>query len=105
MSDDSSNGFMWFLAGLGLGALIGVLYAPQSGEETREQIRRSAREGADRLREQAKHAREQAGEYVDRGREKWNQQRDNFRSAVEAGRQAYREATTPSTPGTEGSNI
>jgi gas vesicle protein len=105
MSDDSSNGFMWFLAGLGLGALIGVLYAPQSGEETREQIRRSAREGADRLREQAKNAREQAGEYVDRGREKWNQQRDNFRSAVEAGRQAYREATTPSTPGTEGSNI
>ena len=106
MSDDSSsNGFMWFLAGLGLGALVGVLYAPQSGEETREQLRRSARENADRLRDQARQARDQASQYVDRGREKWSQQRDQFRSAVEAGRQAYREATTPASPGTEGSNI
>ena len=105
MSDDSSNGFMWFLAGLGLGALVGVLYAPQSGEETREQIRRSAREGADRLRDQAEQARQQATQYVDRGREKWSQQRDNFRNAVDAGRQAYREATTPTPTSTEGSNI
>jgi gas vesicle protein len=106
MADDSSNGIMWFIAGLGLGALVGVLYAPQSGEETREQIRRSARDGADRVREQARQAREQANEYVDRGREKWSQQRDNFRNAVDAGRQAYREATTPTSPAsTEGSNI
>ncbi len=105
MSDDSSNGFMWFLAGLGLGALVGVLYAPQSGEETREQLRRSAQDGADRLREQARQARDQASQYVDRGREKFSQQRDQFRSAVEAGRQAYREATTPASPGAEGSNI
>ena len=105
MSDDSSNRFMWFLAGLGLGALVGVLYAPQSGEETREQLRRSARDGADRLREQARQARDQANQYVDRGREKFSQQRDQFRSAVEAGRQAYREATTPASPGAEGSNI
>jgi gas vesicle protein len=37
--------FIWFLAGVGLGTLAGVLYAPQSGDETRESIREKAREG------------------------------------------------------------
>ena len=40
MADESNNGFGigWFLAGLGLGALLGVLYAPKSGRETREDL-------------------------------------------------------------------
>jgi len=46
MSDrDSSNSFLWFLAGLGFGALLGVLYAPRSGRETRDAIKSSAQEG------------------------------------------------------------
>ena len=48
MSDrDGNNAIMWFLAGLGLGALVGVLYAPRSGRETREAIRSTASEGKD----------------------------------------------------------
>jgi len=35
----------WFLAGLGVGAVVGILYAPKSGRETREDIANSAREG------------------------------------------------------------
>ena len=31
MSDRDSNSFLWFLAGLGVGALVGVLYAPRAG--------------------------------------------------------------------------
>ena len=33
-----------FLAGLGIGALIGVIMAPASGEETRAQLRERAEE-------------------------------------------------------------
>ena len=33
MSDRDGNTLVWFLAGLGLGALAGVLYAPRSGSE------------------------------------------------------------------------
>jgi len=37
MAEDSkSYGLAWFLAGLGVGALVGILYAPKSGRETRE---------------------------------------------------------------------
>ena len=45
--EKQSSGFSWFLAGLGLGALIGVLYAPKAGRETREELMSSAREGTD----------------------------------------------------------
>ena len=89
--------FLWFLAGVGLGTLAGVLYAPQSGEETRETIREKAREGRDYMAERTQRAREQANEWVDRGREVMNEQKENLRNAYDTGRQAYHEATTPKT--------
>jgi gas vesicle protein len=93
MSDREGNGFLWFLAGLGVGALVGVLYAPRSGTETRQAIRESAEEGREFVRNRARQAREQASDWVDRGREILNQQGDRFKSAYEAGRQAYQETT------------
>ena len=94
MSDRDGNSFLWFLTGLGIGALVGVLYAPASGEETREALRGRAEEGRERVRKEAKGVREQAGEWVERGRGVVDQQKEQFRSAFEAGRQAYHEATT-----------
>ena len=38
MAEDSGNSFVWFILGLGIGAVAGVLYAPQSGRETREML-------------------------------------------------------------------
>jgi gas vesicle protein len=94
MSDRDSSSFGWFLAGLGLGALAGVLYAPRSGNETREVIRARAEEGREYVRSRAREAREQAAQWADRGRDAVNQQKEQFRAAYEAGRQAYQEATT-----------
>jgi gas vesicle protein len=93
MSDRDSNSFVWFLAGLGLGALAGVLYAPRSGSETREVIRARAEESRDYMRNRAREARDQASQWADRGREVLNQQKEQFRAAYEAGRQAYQEHT------------
>ena len=47
---DGSNGLLWFVAGLGIGAVAGVLYAPRSGSETREALRSRAEEGRDYVR-------------------------------------------------------
>ena len=94
MSDnDSSNSFMWFLAGLGFGALLGVLYAPRSGRETRDAILTSAQEGKEYVKNRGREARESVGEWVDRGKDVVSRQKEQFTSAFEAGRQAYREAT------------
>jgi gas vesicle protein len=98
MSDnDGGNSFVWFLAGLGLGALAGVLYAPRSGNETRDVLRARAEEGRDYVRGRANEAKVQASEWVDRGRDVVNQQKEQFRAAYEAGRQAYTEATSEAT--------
>jgi gas vesicle protein len=95
MSDNGSgNTFLWFLAGLGVGAVVGVLYAPRSGSETREVLRSKAEEGREYVKNRAREAREQASEWVDRSRDVVSQQKDQFKAAYEAGRQAYQEATS-----------
>jgi gas vesicle protein len=100
MAEDNGNSFLWFLAGLGVGAVVGVLYAPQSGAETRETLRTKFDESRDFMADKTTQAREQAATWAERGRDALNQQKEQFRSAFEAGKQAYQEATTPpETPG------
>jgi len=94
MADNDGSGILWFLAGLGIGAAVGILYAPRTGEETRQQIRDAAEQGRDVVKRRARDAREQAGTWADKGREYLSNQKEQIRSAYEAGRQAYREATT-----------
>ena len=88
MSEDSSNGqgVAWFLAGLGVGALIGILYAPKSGRETREDLAQGAREGSEYLRARGRQAAERAGQMVDKGKEQVNQYVGRGREVVERGR-------------------
>jgi gas vesicle protein len=94
MSDrDSSNSVMWFLAGLGFGALLGVLYAPRSGRETREALRSTADEGREFLKQRSREAREAMGDWVDQSREVVREKKDQISSAIDAGRQVFREAT------------
>ncbi len=102
MSDDSSSsGILWFLAGLGIGAAVGVLYAPKSGRETRDDIARYAQEGSGYVKDRAKQYREQANQWVDKGKEVVSQQKEQLRTAFEAGKQAYREASA----GVEGGKL
>jgi gas vesicle protein len=94
MSQRDGNSIASFLVGLGIGAVVGILFAPQSGSETREVLLSKAGEGKEFVRNRARDAREQASEWVDRGKDVLNQQKEQMRSAVEAGKQAYRQTTT-----------
>jgi gas vesicle protein len=98
MSDSDSNGFMWFLAGLGVGAAVGILYAPKSGRETRESILQAAEEGREAVNARARQAKDQANQWVDRSKQYVDSQKEQIKSAFEAGKQAYREATDAEKP-------
>lgn len=98
MSDSESNGFMWFLAGLGIGAAVGILYAPKSGRETREAIMQAAEDGREAVNTRVRQTKEQASQWVDKGRQYVDSQKDQIKSAFEAGKQAYREATEAENP-------
>ncbi len=93
MSDrDNSSNFMWFLAGLGFGALLGVLYAPRAGRETRDSLKNTAQEGREYLKTRSRDAKETMNEWVDRGKDVVGRSKEQINSAIDAGRQAYREA-------------
>jgi gas vesicle protein len=92
MAEDTSK-ITYFLAGLGVGTLIGILFAPRSGEETRDYLGQKAVEGREFVARKGREAREQAGEYIEKGKETVARQKSNVQAAFEAGKQAYREAT------------
>jgi gas vesicle protein len=98
MANETGNGILWFLAGLGLGAALGILYAPKSGSETRDEILSAAEEGIGTVKDRAKQYRDQAQGFVSRGRDYVSQQKDQVRSAFEAGRRAYHVATSDPEP-------
>ncbi len=96
--NNSGAKFIYFLTGLSIGALIGILFAPQSGKETREYIAGRAEEGRDFLVRKGRDLREQATDYVERGKGILSQQREHLAAAIEAGKQAYRAESQPKAP-------
>ena len=70
MSDnESTGGFAWFLAGLGIGALVGVLYAPKAGKDTRDELVASALDAKEKASKLYAEKTEQVGEYVRQGKQ------------------------------------
>ena len=125
--NESGGGFGWFLAGLGVGALVGVLYAPKSGKETRDDLVAGALDARDRANQMYAQGVDQVGQYVeqgkqvagtyvdkgkeyyDKGRTQWTEyvekgkdliqnQTDAAKAAVDAGKEAYVAKTTEPTP-------
>jgi gas vesicle protein len=96
------NGLSSFLLGLGVGVGIGMLFAPKSGQETRELIKNKAGEGTDYLRQRSTEVKQSASEWMDKGKEALGRQKENLADAMEAGRQAYRDTVGRETPPSEG---
>ncbi len=93
MADEGGGKFTIFLAGLGVGALLAILFAPRSGEETRDLLEDTAEDGRDYLTRKGREARRQAERYVDETRKAIAREKRNIQTGIEAGKQAYREAS------------
>jgi gas vesicle protein len=115
MSDSNSSGFSWFLAGLGIGSLLGVLYAPKSGQETREELVQGAIGKKEYIKQRAgevsgqvsdyverskgqvseyvERGKGQVAEYVDKGKEYVDASKDKLTDVVNQGRNLVNEHT------------
>jgi gas vesicle protein len=80
-----------FLLGLGVGSLIGILFAPKSGEGTREYLLQKINKGSKHARKKARELRERAEDLVERGKEMVNQKKEQIAAAVDVGQKAYQE--------------
>jgi gas vesicle protein len=88
---NGASNFGFFLAGLGMGAILALLFAPRSGKETREYIAGKAEEGRDYVKAKTEDLRRQAEGAVDKGKELVTKQKELLSAALEAGKQAYQE--------------
>jgi gas vesicle protein len=75
----------YLVVGLGIGALAGVLLAPQSGDETREWFATKYKDGVDSVNAKVKQTRQKVEELIDRGQEQVSE-------AVDKGREAFSKA-------------
>lgn len=64
MSNNTSNTVFALLTGAAIGAAFGVLYAPQSGEETRGQLKEEANKAKDKLGKEYEDLSGQVNEYA-----------------------------------------
>src|SRR5262245_30694503 len=89
MGENTGSKISYFLVGLGIGAFVGILFAPKSGEETREYLTQRAEEGKEYAQRKARELRVRADDFVERGKQAAMRQKDTMAAAVDAGREAY----------------
>lgn len=68
--NNSGRTALFFVSGLGLGVALALLFAPKSGEETREWVQDMAEDGVKRLRRQGRQSIDHLQEVVDSGEKK-----------------------------------
>jgi gas vesicle protein len=78
-----------FLAGLGIGAVAGLMLAPRSGKDTQELLAGKLKGGLDQVASSGKKVGTQIKDFA-------NRKKENLAEAIDAGKEAYR------TSGTEG---
>ena len=90
-NDNGGSKAVYFLAGMGIGAILALLFAPKSGEETREFIAQKAGEGKEYVTARGRELRKQAEEAVEKAKDVVSKQKEQLSAALEAGKQAYQE--------------
>jgi gas vesicle protein len=89
MAEKIISNASYFLVGLGIGSLIGILSAPKSGEEAREYMSQKAKDGSEYAQKKARELKERAEDLVEHGKEVVMQKKEQIAPAVDASREAY----------------
>ncbi len=82
--------FLAMITGALAGAVAALLLTPQSGQESRDQLRTYARRAEEGLRDISERAGEEFEKVVQKGREVYEENRSVVTEAFDAGREAMR---------------
>jgi len=61
-----------FTVGVAAGAAVALIYAPQTGEKTRKQLKRKLEDAGDYLKDASENLGDYADKAVKRGKDKWD---------------------------------
>jgi gas vesicle protein len=100
---ENKNDFGYFLLGIGMGVAAGLLWAPRSGDQTRQVLAEKAGEGVDYLQtsaqdgvefvhQQTGNIKHSATTLYNKGATTIAAQKETLKAVVEAGKQAYHDA-------------
>ena len=95
----TSEKILYLVAGTGIGAVLGLLFAPRSGSELRSDLTSQAQRGVDLITEKVdegkKFIQEKGGGIVELGKQTLNESvegvKSRFNQSIEAGKKAYQE--------------
>lgn len=90
----------WFVAGLGLGALAGVLLAPKSGRETREAIATGVERGHKYVVSLGRDARKHMSDIAESGKKMFARKKKQVSAVLETGRNWAKRTKESSLPRT-----
>jgi gas vesicle protein len=69
MDENNGSSIGWFLAGMAVGAAAALLYAPQSGKETREYLGKTTHDGREAMEASGKELMDRGKELYERGKQ------------------------------------
>ena len=101
MAQDNGEKLIWFLAGAAVGSAVALLYAPQSGADTRKYIGDKTREGGQAIAETSKDMYERGRDLYERGRQLADEAADMLergRAIVEKAAEAAKEELKSEVP-------
>jgi gas vesicle protein len=81
----NSNNTLYLLAGIGIGAVVGVLFAPKSGPETRDFLKSKSAEGAS-------YVKQTAGDAIDLAKRKAGELSQNVAETIDKAAQTVKAA-------------
>lgn len=95
MADGRGPGFFaGFIVGGAIGAVLGLIFAPRSGEETREMLMEKTDELRGRAEELSALAKASADELLELGKTVVDDQRTKVEQAIQASKEAADQVTT-----------
>jgi gas vesicle protein len=92
MSDENGSSvgtiILSFVAGAAVGAGVGLLLAPKTGKELRDQIADLAEDAVDRIKDYTTEAQNKIKSTIEEGKELYSEKKSIITSAIEAGKEA-----------------
>jgi gas vesicle protein len=89
MTEKINSNATYFLAGLTIGSLIGIFFAPKSGEGARADLSKKVNEGSKQARKKAREFRGRAEDLVDSGKELVNEKKEQIAAKLEDAGEDY----------------
>lgn len=83
---------VWFVAGLGLGALAGILLAPKSGRETRKVIATGVNDGYEHITALGRDTRKRVNNILDFTKRSLARKKQKASAALDAAKKVFRAA-------------